>query len=121
MLAHVRHQARRRKLPAVKQIHIARHAPEAHLVKGFLESNGISAAVRGEFLTSGWGELPVDVCSVWIEDDRQYERAHALLVAFLRGDYAREFQDQSWRCPKCGEQLEGQFTHCWKCGARRPA
>jgi hypothetical protein len=120
MLAHVRHQARRRKLPAVKQIHIARHAPEAHLVKGFLESNGISAAVRGEFLTSGWGELPVDVCSVWIEDDRQYERAHALLVAFLRGDYAREFQDQSWRCPKCGEQLEGQFTQCWKCETRRP-
>ena len=37
----------------MKQIHAARHAPEAHLVKGFLESNGISAVVRGEFLTSG--------------------------------------------------------------------
>jgi hypothetical protein len=104
----------------MKQIHVARHAPEAHLVKGFLESHGIAATVRGEFLTSGWGELPVDVCSVWIEDDRHYERANALLVAFLRGDFAREFQDQQWRCQKCGEQLEGQFTQCWKCGARRP-
>jgi hypothetical protein len=105
----------------MKQVHVARHAPEAHLVKGFLESHGIAAAVRGEFLTSGWGELPVDVCSVWIEDDRQYERANALLVAFLRGDFAREFQDQQWRCQKFGEQLEGQFTQCWKCGTRRPA
>jgi hypothetical protein len=105
----------------MKQIHVAKHAPEAHLVKGFLESNGVAAVVRGEYLTSGWGELPVDLCSVWIADDAQYERANALLVAFLRGDFAREFRDQNWRCPKCGEQLEGQFTACWKCGTRRPA
>ena len=104
----------------MKQVHAARHAPEAHLVKGFLESNGISAVVRGEFLTSGWGELPVDVCSVWISDDRQYYRAQALLVAFLRGDLAREFRDQNWRCPKCGEQIDGQFTACWSCSGSKP-
>jgi hypothetical protein len=104
----------------VKQVHVARHAPEAHLVKGFLESNGITAVVRGEFLTSGWGELPADVCSVWVADDEHYERANALLIAFLRGDAAREFRGQSWRCPQCGEQLEGQFTACWKCGAAKP-
>ena len=104
----------------MKQLHAARHALEAHLVKGFLESNGIAAVVRGEFLTSGWGELPVDVCSVWISDDAQYDRAHALLVRFLKGDPAREFSGQAWRCPRCGEQLEGQFTECWKCSTRRP-
>ena len=104
----------------MKQIHIAKHAPEAHLVKGFLESNGIAAVVRGEFLTSGWGELPVDVCAVWITDDAQYETANALLMAFLKGDAAREFRGQHWRCPQCGEQLEGQFTACWKCGTPKP-
>jgi hypothetical protein len=104
----------------MRQIHIARHAPEAHLVKGFLESNGIAAVVRGEFLTSGWGELPADVCSVWIADNSQYERANELLIAFMRGDAAREFRGQNWRCPQCGEQLEGQFTACWKCGALKP-
>ena len=103
----------------MKQIHAARHAPEAHLIRGFLESNGILAVVRGEFLTSGWGELPVDVCSVWVSNDAQYDRAHALLVAFLDGDLAHEFRDQRWRCPACGEQLEGQFTACWQCGAIR--
>lgn len=105
----------------MKQLHIARHAPEAHLVKGYLESHGIAAVVRGEYLTSGWGDLPMDVCSVWVSDDRQYERAHALLVAFLHGDPARELRSRNWRCPKCGEQLEGQFTACWKCGTHRPA
>lgn len=105
----------------MKQVHAARHAPEAHIVRGFLESNGIPAVVRGEYLTSGWGELPVDVCSVWITDDRQYDRAQSLLSAFLRGDFAREFRDQNWRCAACGEQLEGQFTSCWNCGSARPA
>ena len=104
----------------MKQVHVAKHAPEAHLVRGFLESNGVAAVVRGEFLTSGWGELPVDVCAVWITDDAQYETANTLLMAFLKGDAAREFRGQHWRCPQCGEQLEGQFTACWKCGAARP-
>ena len=103
----------------MKQVHVAKHAPEAHLVKGFLESNGVAAVVRGEFLTSGWGELPVDVCAVWITDDAQYERAHALLVSFLKGDLAREYRGAAWTCPACGERLEGQFTACWKCGAPR--
>ena len=104
----------------MKQLHVARHAPDAHLVRGFLEANGIAAVVRGEFLTGGWGELPVEGCSVWIEDDAQYERAHTLLVSFLRGDAAREYRGQGWRCGQCGEQLEGQFTACWKCGAAKP-
>ena len=103
----------------MKQVHAARHAPEAHLVRGFLESNGVAAVVRGEFLTSGWGELPVDVCAVWIVDDAQFERAQALVLSFLRGDAAREQRDQGWDCPQCGERLEGQFTACWKCGAAR--
>ena len=87
----------------VKQVHTAKHAPEAHLVKGFLESQGIAAVVRGEFLTSGWGELPVDLCSVWIENDAQYDRANALLVAFFRRDFAREFD-----C-LLGRQVLGEF------------
>ena len=24
-----------------------------------------------------------------------------------------------WRCEKCGEQIEGTFDACWKCGATR--
>jgi hypothetical protein len=105
----------------MKQVHAARHAVEAHLVRGFLVSHGISAEVRGEFLTSGWGELPVDVCSVWVTDDAQFDAANDLLVAFFTGSFARTFRGESWTCPGCGEKLEGQFTQCWKCGAAKPA
>ena len=29
-------------------------------------------------------------------------------------------RDVRWTCAHCGENLEGQFTECWKCGATRP-
>ena len=105
----------------MKQLHAARHAVEAHLIRGFLVSHGIPAEVRGEFLTSGWGELPLDVCSVWVTDDTHYDAAKDLLAAFLSGRYARMFSGERWTCPACSEQLEGQFTQCWRCGATRPS
>jgi hypothetical protein len=105
----------------MRQIHTAKHAMEAHLVRGFLESNGIEAVVRGEYLTGGWGELPVDLCSVWIKNDAEFERANALLVSFLKGSYAVEMREARWQCPQCNEVIEGQFDACWKCGARRPS
>jgi hypothetical protein len=105
----------------VKQLHAARHAFETHLIRGFLASQGIEAQVRGEYLTSGWGELPVDVCSVWIMEDEQFARANELLVAFLSGSYARKFSGEHWTCPHCTEKLEGQFTTCWNCGTVKPA
>ncbi len=104
----------------MKQIHTAKHALEAHVIKGFLESHGIEAVVRGEMLTSGWGELPVDLCSVWITDDTQFDQADRLLIAFLKGTPAGEPGAQSWQCPGCNELIESQFTECWNCGARRP-
>ena len=105
----------------VKQLHAARHAPEAHLVKGFLELNGIAAVVRGRAYSPAAGASCRRTCAAsWIDDDSQYERAHALLVTFLNGDLAREYRDHGWRCARCGEQLEGQFTSCWSCGAAKP-
>lgn len=103
----------------LKLLHPARHAIEAHLIRGFLASHGIAAEVRGEYLTSGWGELPTDVCAVWIAEDSQFARADELLKTFLKGSYARQFGGEGWTCEGCGETLEGQFTECWKCGAAR--
>jgi Putative prokaryotic signal transducing protein len=102
----------------VKQIHAARHAVEAHLIRGYLHSHGIDAQVRGEYLTSGWGELPVDVCSVWIVDESQYDAANALVTALLdrRGGSSSVAR---WRCGACDEELEDQFTACWACGTAR--
>jgi hypothetical protein len=104
----------------MKRIHNARHAAEAHLVRGYLESCGIAAVVRGEWLAGGFGELPLDACGVWITDDAQLDEADRLLRDFLHGRPGSAGSGAPWQCPQCGETGEGQFTACWQCGAARP-
>jgi len=92
---------------------------DAHLVRGLLQSHGIDAIVRGDFLTGGWGELPVDVCAVWITDDTRFDEADQLVQDYLQGALARIHSGSAWDCPQCGEAIEGQFTACWHCGNER--
>lgn len=105
----------------MKRVHNARHMTEAHLVRGLLESHGIAAVVRGDFLTGGWGELPVDGCAVWVTDDDRYADADQLVQNFLTGAFARIHGGKAWHCAHCGVAIEGQFTACWQCGAERSA
>jgi hypothetical protein len=100
------------------RVYTARHATEAHLVCGFLQSLGIAAIVRGEHLTGGFGELPVDSCGVWITDPGTKEKAERRVREFLQGTKP---DAAPWFCDACGESLEGQFTACWHCCRNRHA
>jgi len=104
----------------MKSLYTASHAPDAHLIRSYLEAHGIAASVRGEYLIGGIGELPVDVCRVWIADDRDFARADQLVREYLRGDAERLHRGEGWLCPGCREAIEGQFTDCWRCGTARP-
>jgi Putative prokaryotic signal transducing protein len=105
----------------MKPLYSAQHAAEAHLIRGYLEAQGIHAIVRGEFLASGIGDLPADVCKVWVIDDADFTRADQCLREFLRGEAARAHAHEQWQCTRCNETLEGQFTTCWNCGGVRTA
>ena len=62
----------------MKQVFVARNPPEAHLVKGLLESRGIRAEVRGEALWGTRGEVPLTpdtLPTVWVDDPRAPEAA----------------------------------------------
>jgi hypothetical protein len=103
----------------MKSLYTARHIAEAHLLRGYLESQGVNAIVRGEYLLGAMGELPGDLCKVCVMDERDFARADALLREFLQGAAAHGTTHAAWRCLQCDEQLEGQFTDCWNCGASR--
>jgi predicted RNA-binding Zn-ribbon protein involved in translation (DUF1610 family) len=103
----------------MKQVLIARHPAEAHLVKGLLQSEEIQAIVRGEELSGVRGGVPVTLDtspSVWVLDDSQTESATAKIKQYDSGATVGAGSTSSWKCPQCGEQVEGQFTTCWKCG-----
>ena len=102
------------------QVFVAQHPAEAHLVKGLLEADGIPAEVHGESLFGARGEAPATpdtLPSVWVVDDADAPRAAVILADF--GRQSPEATRASWRCPNCGETVEGQFTDCWRCGAVR--
>ena len=79
----------------MKQVFQAHDVIEAHLIKGLLESQGLTALVRGEAVAGLAGEV--------------HASGPAKSVAAGAG----------WRCPKCAQDIEPQFTACWACGTER--
>lgn len=83
-----------------------------------LEDQGIACVLRNEYLLGGAGDLPPNECwpELWITDERDLLPATRLLSALTQPVE----NGSAWNCPACGELLEGQFSHCWNCGAERP-
>lgn len=99
------------------QAYVAADLMRAHLIKGFLDSEGIFSVVRGEHLMALQGEIPITVDtlpSIWVLGT-DLRHARDLITRALSGD----LRPVQWRCPECGEQIEGQFTECWQCGSSR--
>jgi hypothetical protein len=89
---------------------------EAHLVKGLLESEGITAEVRGEILAGILGDIPLlaNRPSVWVAES-DAARANEIVRDF---QHERVQKGDAWRCA-CGETLDAQFSACWRCGRSR--
>ena len=88
-------------------------------VRQVLENHAIPCIVRNEFLSGGAGELPVNETwpEIWVTDERDFDRACALVDAMVA---TADEPEPPWCCGSCGERIEGQFTDCWRCGASRP-
>ena len=82
--------------------------------RNLLAAEGIPTEVRNQHLGSVMGEIPFFETwpQLWVVNDLDYDRAQQLIEAV---------DDESpmapWRCGGCGEENEGQFSVCWKCGA----
>lgn len=85
---------------------------EVALLGSLLEKAGIEFEVRNEFTNATYPITPFSP-ELWIIHDADLARA-----AELRADWrASPPASPSPRmCPRCGEELEGQFLSCWNCG-----
>lgn len=102
----------------MKCIHQTSDRTRAHLLRGALESQGVTTIVQGEHLTAIQGELPTGACAeyrVCIVDDDQLPRAGLLAKQWLAEPPPRAAAP--WTCRACGERHEAQFGSCWRCGA----
>lgn len=90
----------------------------AHL-NNVLETFGIRCATRKLDLCGAAGELPPTECwpELWVVDDRRRLEAESVLRKTLA---PLNPVKKPWRCEGCGEEIEGQFSECWRCGESRP-
>ncbi|HIL92104.1 MAG TPA: DUF2007 domain-containing protein [Cycloclasticus sp.] len=81
--------------------------------KNYLEQQGIACQIRNEFLGGAMGEIPPIECwpELWLDD----ERDETVAKKYLNSDPLGEQNLPDWTCKHCGEESEGQFSHCWHC------
>ncbi|MEH6502933.1 MAG: DUF2007 domain-containing protein [Cycloclasticus sp.] len=81
--------------------------------RNYLEQQDIACQIRNEYLTGAAGEMPPIECwpELWIMD----ERDEVMAKKHLASDPLGEKDLASWVCSHCGEESEGQFSHCWNC------
>lgn len=85
-------------------------------VRNLLEASGIEAQMKNEFLGGAAGELPPTEAwpELWVEE-ADFTRAQRVVDEFQHAE-----PQPAWRCRRCGELIEGQFSECWNCGASHP-
>lgn len=86
-------------------------------VRAALDAAGIESVVEHGDLRPLAGIVPVVECwpEVWVMHDQQAAKAEALVE---KTTAAAPVQIAPWRCSRCGQLLEGQFTSCWNCEGR---
>jgi hypothetical protein len=99
---------------AMKRIFVAVNRTDAYLLRDRLAHAGIATHVFNEHAQSIVGDVPPDVAQpqVWLDDDADLERAHAVLRDY-RAERARTGE---LHCTHCGEDNPATFDLCWKCG-----
>ena len=100
------------------EVATAGNVVEAQLLADELRSGGIEVFVTGSYLTGAIGELPVDtVLRLYINTELHFDRAREIVEAF---EAARKSDLPRRWCKHCEEWIDGQFGHCWQCGAPMP-
>jgi len=99
----------------VKRVYRAASLLQVAHARNVLITAGIRCELRNQYLAGAMGDLPM--METWPQlyvDDA--DESYALSVL------ARAASAQTgapWICDECKEQLEPQFTCCWRCGHER--
>ncbi len=81
--------------------------------RNVLITAGIHCELRNQYLAGAMGDLPmIETWPQLFVEDADERFALSVLVRA-----ASAVPGVPWTCNGCGEQLEPQFTHCWRCGA----
>jgi len=105
----------------MKKVYDGFDLAEVHILKGILEAHSIDAKVEDDQLlglVGGVGYTEAVVPTVWILDDARYDEALAIVKEYEEKRSSTN-EGKKWICSVCQEEIEEQFTECWKCQSSR--
>ena len=102
----------------MKPLYSSLNPLEIHHLRNLLQSAGIVCRITNERLSTLAGEVPFAECAMRLEleDEADRDNAEALIREMARQP---ERIGPLWICTRCGEQLEAQFSACWRCGMEK--
>lgn len=87
---------------------------EANIIRGLLEQAGVAVMLQGEALTGGYSGLPKVADVRIMVPARLEEQARAIIDGYQ--DRSGDSGLAPWHCARCGEENDGGFEICWRCG-----
>lgn len=105
----------------MKKVYASPDRSQIEIVSQLLREEGIESRVLNEHTSAVLGDIPFFKAhpEVWVRQEDQLH-AKAVVARFESGEARDERQAAPWRCPECGETIEGQFTQCWNCTVDDP-
>ena len=96
----------------MKRVYRAASLLQVAHARNVLITAGIQCELRNQYLAGALGDLPMMETwpQLYVDDDDEPLAIRALARA------AAAPVGTMWVCSNCGEQLEPQFTQCWRCG-----
>lgn len=93
---------------------------EVHALANLLQEQGIAARVVGDNLQQVFPDTVSSPIELWVPH-ADAERATALVAGWVsEGAHRQAASLSAWKCPQCGEEVEGSFDICWNCETARP-
>lgn len=83
-------------------------------MKNVLKMHHIESQIRNRHLSTAVGEIPPHEAwpQLWVAD-HDFEQARKIVEDAEKDPPESK---EVFICPKCGEEVEGQFFECWNCG-----
>ncbi len=100
----------------MKRVYRAASLLQVAHARNVLISAGIPCELRNVHLAGALGDLPM--METWPQLYVQDADERYALSALARA--AAVQPGAPWTCEECREQLEPQFTSCWRCGRDKP-
>ncbi|HTV96849.1 MAG TPA: DUF2007 domain-containing protein [Steroidobacteraceae bacterium] len=99
----------------MKRVYRAGSLLQVAHARNVLISAGIECELRNVHLLGAMGDLPIMETwpQLYVDDaDERYALSVLRRAASVQ-------TGEPWTCQECNEQLEPQFTSCWRCGRER--